>query len=159
MGFRFLLMIVTATFLVGCATTRQPSEMSKLQITVAQLEKKIDDKDQEISELKDQVQELTSQVDNMPSANVGEASSSNSVTSKSSASPAAPADDRIIRVSATGEDVQRALKNAGYYDGAVDGKLGAKSQKAISSFQKDHGLNSDGIIGKRTWIELKKYLQ
>ena len=157
---RVLMMIMFVSVLVGCASTRQPSEMSRLQITVAQLEKKIEDKDQEIIDLKDQVQELSSQVDNMnmPDGNESSGQVINSSSSASSGSVKMDS-DRIIRVSATAFEVQRALKGAGYYDGAVDGKIGARSQKAIADFQSDHGLKSDGIVGKKTWIELKKYLQ
>jgi len=51
-----------------------------------------------------------------------------------------------------------ALKNSGYYEGKIDGNLGSGSQQAIKIFQKDHDLESDGIIGKKTWGELKNYL-
>ena len=156
MIFRGLLMILMGVFLVGCASTRQPSDMSRLQINVAQLEKKLEEKDQEISELKDQVQDLSSQVDNMPSTNVG--SSKTTTSSVTSTTTSTKDDDRIIRVSASAEEIQRALKNAGFYDGVIDGKMGSRSQKAVADFQKDHGLKNDGIVGKKTWIELKKYL-
>jgi len=55
--------------------------------------------------------------------------------------------------------VQSALKNAGYYNGSIDGKIGGKTKAAISEFQKDHDLTSDGIIGKKTWAELKYYIE
>ena len=56
------------------------------------------------------------------------------------------------------KDVQKALKNAGFYTGTVDGKIGPKTKKAIVDFQKAKGLKSDGKVGPRTWIELEKYL-
>ncbi len=55
-------------------------------------------------------------------------------------------------------DIQRALKNAGYYNGAIDGKIGAKSEQAIKAFQKDNGLEADGVCGRNTWAKLKAYL-
>ncbi len=54
--------------------------------------------------------------------------------------------------------VQTALKNAGFYNGAIDGKFGPMSKKAVEEFQKSKGLKVDGKIGPKTWGELEKYL-
>jgi len=51
-----------------------------------------------------------------------------------------------------------ALKNAGFYQGPIDGKIGSKTKDAIVKFQKAHNLRADGIVGKRTAKELNKYL-
>jgi len=56
------------------------------------------------------------------------------------------------------KDIQAALKNAGYYSGSVDGKLGPKSKKAIEEFQTANGLTADGKVGPRTWAALSKHL-
>ena len=56
------------------------------------------------------------------------------------------------------QKIQTALKNAGLYDGAVDGKLGPKSKRAIEAFQKNHGLKADGKVGPKTWAALEPYL-
>ena len=56
------------------------------------------------------------------------------------------------------ENTQKALKNAGYYHGAIDGKLGPVSRKAIREFQADHDLKVDGIAGTQTQKALKTYL-
>ena len=55
-------------------------------------------------------------------------------------------------------EIQRALKKAGYYTGAIDGKAGPKTKKAIEDFQKAKGLKADGKVGPKTWAELEKYL-
>ena len=55
-------------------------------------------------------------------------------------------------------DIQKALKNAGYYAGVVDGKIGPDSREAIRSFQRGNGLTSDGVCGRQTWLKLKTYL-
>lgn len=55
-------------------------------------------------------------------------------------------------------DIQKALKGAGYYQGTVDGKIGAATKNAVKAFQKDHGLGPDGVVGQRTWEKLKVYL-
>jgi peptidoglycan hydrolase-like protein with peptidoglycan-binding domain len=56
------------------------------------------------------------------------------------------------------KDIQKALKNAGYYDGAIDGKIGPKTTAAIKAFQGDKGLKEDGIPGRQTKEKLAKYL-
>lgn len=54
--------------------------------------------------------------------------------------------------------IQQALKNAGYYQGPLDGKVGPKTRAALKSFQKDNGLTADGVCGRKTWAQLKSYL-
>jgi peptidoglycan hydrolase-like protein with peptidoglycan-binding domain len=58
----------------------------------------------------------------------------------------------------TAMDIQTALKNAGYYAGKIDGKIGPMSKKAIEDFQKANGLTADGKVGPKTWAVLGKYL-
>ncbi|MBU3758603.1 MAG: hypothetical protein FGM27_01590 [Candidatus Omnitrophica bacterium] len=53
--------------------------------------------------------------------------------------------------------IQKALKNAGYYQGAVDGKIGPGTRKAIEAFQRDNGLSADGVVGRKTWSKLKSF--
>ncbi len=55
-------------------------------------------------------------------------------------------------------DIQAALKNAGYYQGNVDGKIGPATKDAVKAFQRDNGLEADGVVGRRTWDKLKPYL-
>ena len=54
--------------------------------------------------------------------------------------------------------IQTALKNAGYYIGAIDGKLGRMSTKAIEDFQEANNLVVDGKVGPKTWAVLGKFL-
>ncbi|HPN88373.1 MAG TPA: peptidoglycan-binding domain-containing protein [Candidatus Omnitrophota bacterium] len=56
------------------------------------------------------------------------------------------------------EQIQQALQNAGFYQGAIDGKIGPKSKKAIREFQEQNGLSVDGKVGKKTWAKLGQYL-
>jgi len=53
--------------------------------------------------------------------------------------------------------LQRALKNAGYYQGPVDGKAGAGTKDAIRRFQADNGLTADGVAGRQTWAKLQAH--
>lgn len=59
----------------------------------------------------------------------------------------------------TTEEIQRALKNAGYYTGVIDGKKGPMTKKAIEDFQKANGLEVDGKVGPKTWAVLSKNLE
>lgn len=54
-------------------------------------------------------------------------------------------------------EIQACLKNAGFYDGEIDGVKGRKTRAAIRKFQKANGLSADGVVGKRTWEALSKY--
>jgi len=54
--------------------------------------------------------------------------------------------------------IQQALKNAGIYDGKVDGNIGPKTKKAIEAFQTQNGLKADGKVGRKTWKALSVYL-
>jgi len=54
-------------------------------------------------------------------------------------------------------EIQQALKNAGFYQGSVDGKNGPLTRGGIREFQRVHGLKDDGIVGKRTWAQLQAY--
>jgi peptidoglycan hydrolase-like protein with peptidoglycan-binding domain len=58
----------------------------------------------------------------------------------------------------TALEIQTALKNAGFYSGNVDGKVGPKTKAAVEAFQKANGLNADGKVGPKTWQALGQYL-
>lgn len=58
----------------------------------------------------------------------------------------------------TKKEIQQALKNAGFYQGPVDGKMGPKTRDAIRQFQQVNGLKVDGVAGKQTWTKLSAYL-
>ena len=55
-------------------------------------------------------------------------------------------------------EVQKALRNTGFYSGPIDGVLGPVSRQGIKNFQLLHELTPDGVIGAKTWASLKLYL-
>jgi len=59
----------------------------------------------------------------------------------------------------TNKDIQIALKNAGFYQGEIDGDIGPLTKEAIRQFQAKNDLAIDGKIGLKTWDVLSKYLQ
>lgn len=66
---------------------------------------------------------------------------------------------KVIAVSGlSAVDVQKALKNAGFNPGKIDGKIGPNTVKAIKQFQTAEGLSADGVVGRRTWAKLSPHL-
>lgn len=51
-------------------------------------------------------------------------------------------------------DIQRALKQRGYFEGEADGKWGESSTLALKQFQKDQNLKPDGKLGSLSLIAL-----
>jgi N-acetylmuramoyl-L-alanine amidase len=67
--------------------------------------------------------------------------------------------DRLLSRGSRGPEVQELqskLSQLGYSVGTADGKFGPKTEAAIRSFQKDHGLKVDGLAGTQTIKELKR---
>jgi hypothetical protein len=58
--------------------------------------------------------------------------------------PPAQADGESLTV-----DVQRALADAGYYRGELDGILGPGTRSAIQAYQAEHGMDQTGRISER----------
>jgi len=123
--------------LSGCATMRKDNdlEIQGLRNKVSALEAQLKEKDDEINSLKETPVKSSEDVN----ANGGKVTET-----KQQADP---------------KQIQTALKNAGYYQGVVDGKMGKKTRKAVRAFQKANNLPADGKVGKNTWIVLKDYLE
>lgn len=155
-----LILGIGLIFLAGCATTRQPNAVDQVQIKVSQLEFALAKKDQEIDALKYQIDHLSNEMEKLQrnKAAMVDVPQTNQKTGQSLNTASTPIDlKEIIRVDARPEEIQKALKNAGFYEGPVDGKIGHKSQQAIKDFQAAHNLTNDGIVGQKTWVELKRY--
>ena len=63
----------------------------------------------------------------------------------------------VLRQGARGSDVkemQRRLKQWGYYDGSIDGVFGTGTRSALIRFQKKNGLTADGVAGQETFKAL-----
>ncbi len=56
------------------------------------------------------------------------------------------------------QEIQAALKNAGFYEGAIDGNIGPKTKQAIKDFQFKNNLVVDGKVGSKTWRKLSSYM-
>lgn len=51
-------------------------------------------------------------------------------------------------------DVQDQLMRLRYFAGARDGVFGPLTREAVLAFQADHGLETDAVVGNRTWAAL-----
>ena len=51
-------------------------------------------------------------------------------------------------------DIQKRLKELGYYKGSADGDFGPATEKAVMAFQKANGLTADGKVGEKTLAKL-----
>lgn len=164
---RLGVLLLLGVVLSGCAATSQRSDVNKLQVKIAQLEQKLYEREQEIADLKYEIRDLSVQMDDTNTQYPVIEPIETYRTSYIEPEPAAPViqavsgkdKDDIIRVPVSAQRIQNALQRAGYYKGAIDGKIGKKSKGAIIAFQKDHGLKADGIIGRQTWAQLQEYLE
>ncbi len=141
MSVRLLTVIVLAIFLSGCATTRKGNsiEMQQLKGRVAGLETDLQAKDQEIMRLEDQLEKAH---EKRPAFKEERAKEVKQIESK--------------KLSAT--QIQSALKKAGFYRGAIDGKMGPATTEAIKALQRANGLKADGVVGRKTRTKLTGYL-
>ena len=68
---------------------------------------------------------------------------------------------KILRRGSSGPDVallQLALSRAGFYQGALDGVFGPRTDSALRAFQSAWGLAPDGVAGPNTWAALDSWL-
>jgi murein L,D-transpeptidase YcbB/YkuD len=120
--------------LSGCSTVRSSSG-SSLENRVQNIENRL------------QVVEADLQ------SSTGGGAMSTGITSTSSGFDKAATVETMTKI-----QIQKALESAGYYDGPIDGKIGPKTRDAIMQFQKDMGLEADGVAGRKTKEKLLKYL-
>jgi len=143
---RTVFVLGMGVLLAGCAGTRQAqldplrSQVASLDGRVTALEQRQATAEEKTWNQRDSLSSLRGRVDSYP-AGVSGFRTSASV-------PAKP----------NPQQIQAALKQAGYYQARVDGKIGPKTKQAIREFQQAHQLTADGTVGPRTWGQLAKYL-
>lgn len=150
-GVRVVLLMVAVSMLAGCASGRQRHELARLHSQVGLL-------DERITQLERVGLGGTSAPSSFGSdipVDVGATAVMPSTAQRSSTIRETASIGSFAKPSTRA--IQEALKNAGFYQGAVDGKLGPKTREAIKEFQRVHGLNDDGVVGRRTWAKLRTY--
>lgn len=129
--FLLLLAGIFVSTAAGCATAPKQGEVEGLKNQISSLEEQLKSKDEEILNLNDELAKATP------------------------VSPAAA--ERCVK--ANPKAIQAALKNTGYYNGPIDGRMGKQTRDAVRAFQKANNLNADGRVGPKTWSILKSYLE
>lgn len=130
----------------GCASKGKTArQINSLQAQVGVITDELERLDQSIQETRASIQAAESRAAEMQTSAGSRASGSGIYRT--------PSGFELPSVS-----IQQALRNAGYYQGTIDGKIGAKTQEAIRSFQRDNGLEPDGVVGRQTWTKLKSFL-
>jgi len=141
MNVKILTIIILIFFLSGCATTKKNTsiEIQQLKGRVASLETDLQTKEREVMRLEDEL-EKTYEKRTVLKEEKGKEIKQIELNKLS-----------IIQI-------QSALKNAGFYKGAVDDKMGPTTTEAIKAFQRASGLKADGVVGKKTRSKLMGYL-
>ena len=155
-AFRMVTVAAIALIATGCAGSKSAQQMKQLQTQVGMLDERLG-----------QLERWT--YSSNPSA-AGTSSSTASATvpamnvSVGGTSATAPKKQTGTITTASKSspkpstrEIQTALKNAGFYQGSVDGKMGPQTRDAVKEFQRVHGLKDDGIVGKQTWAKLSSY--
>lgn len=134
--------LIMALFLTGCATDKgvSDSQVMQLQTRIRSLESELKQKQDENLILKQKLGSLQKTTDSLGSE------------------PEVKKENIVLKMP-TAVEIQTALRNAGFYTGVIDGKMGPNTKEAIVGFQKANGLNPDGVVGSRTWETLSKYLK
>jgi len=136
MGNRWWIVVPITFLLAGCSTVTS-KRMNNLETKVGALEAKVDSVEQKQSAIE------------------GQTGGSREVVATGQGN------EGYLYKSAkslTRKEIQTALKNAGFYSGSIDGKVGKQTKKAIREFQKANGLKADGIVGPKTRDLLLQYL-
>jgi murein L,D-transpeptidase YcbB/YkuD len=146
----FVVFAITALFLVsGCSTVpkKVKEEISGLKTKVDTLESRVETVESKQVEVEKVATEQAQSLEDIKAEKQRVISKSNiGILPREGSSR-----DRT-------KDIQTALKNAGFYDGKIDGIKGEQTKKAIKAFQKANGLRDDGVIGPKTWELLSGYL-
>ncbi|MDP3921691.1 MAG: peptidoglycan-binding domain-containing protein [Candidatus Omnitrophota bacterium] len=138
--------------ITGCSSRNVQKEVNMLHAQVGVITDELVRMEQSLQSLRSAIQEAENQRnDARPQFSGSKASSAGaSVTSGVYRTPSG--------FELPSADIQRALKNAGYYQGTLDGKVGPNTRAALKTFQSDNGLDADGVCGRNTWDKLRPYL-
>ena len=136
-----------ALLLGGCAGSRTRQDLSRVQSQIGLLEERI-------AQLERSGDGAIAAMPIEPAVPVaGESVTAEGRPSEAKSSQASAKSSS----KASTREIQEALKNAGFYQGSVDGKMGPVTREAVKEFQRVHGLNDDGVVGKQTWAKLSPY--
>ena len=148
LGYRVVMCAAAVALLSGCATSRSRQDLARLQSQVGLLNERVTQ-----LERSTMAGGATGGFGEYATDAVPVTSAIQPVGKPAAGTAAAPK----VTTKPSTRQIQQALKNAGFYQGAVDGKMGPQTRDAIREFQRLHGLVDDGVAGKKTWAKLSAY--
>ena len=144
MRVRILGLLIVGVVVAGCGGQRYARQMNQLESNVGVL-------DQRVGQLEHTAMTPSATSPAWPmDAAVAPPAPDGAASAPSAPAPAAKPSKK---------EIQRALKQAGFYQGPIDGKIGPQTREAIRQFQQANGLTADGVVGKRTWEQLSAHLE
>ena len=155
--YRIGTLVAVASLLGGCAAGGSRQDVARLQSQIGVL-------DERVGQLERAHESVTTAA--LPSQQAAQTATaiapiapatvpSGAAKPRKAAKPEAAAK---VSMKPSTREIQQALKNAGFYQGPVDGKLGPQTRDAVKEFQRVHGLKDDGVVGKQTWTKLSAYM-
>ena len=151
MRWKWFLVIPMVLLVTGCSTVGK--RMNNLETKMGALEAKVDSVEQRQSAIEGQTGESRESVGYLKGKVDSRGPSTVVVTGAQG-----NAGYLYGKKSLSHKDIQLALKNAGFYNGSIDGKIGKNTKRAIREFQKTNGLKADGVVGPKTRDLLLQYL-
>ena len=153
---RFIVIAALALAASGCAARGTRDHLTRLQSQVGLLDERVA-----------QLERVGSASTVSPSSTTDSgwtgAEDSRAAKRKSSSAVAVHASKKSAKTSSSEKpstkEIQEALKAAGFYQGSVDGKMGALTRQAVEEFQRINGLKADGVVGHQTWSKLRQYAE
>ncbi len=136
----------------GCAGGRGRQDMARLQSQMGLLDERVT-----------QLERSGAHEPSMSTASFNEPAMSTTAISTVAVTPSKHKSHKSTAMSQPAAEkpstraIQAALKNAGFYQGEVDSKMGVVTRDAIKEFQRVNGLKDDGVVGKQTWAKLNTY--
>ena len=129
----------------GCGATRSSAQRTDMPGQITHLEARLEALEQRQGMIEDKAWDYTENISYLKGRIDGVGGGVASAPS-------------VLNEKPTARRIQSALKQAGFYDGSVDGKVGPKTKEAIRSFQQANGLKVDGKVGPQTWTQLARYV-
>ena len=148
-GVRGVVLVAAVGVISGCAGGRTRQDVARLQSQVGLLEERMSQIER--GGMGSAAAALPSEMAAWSSPTVSGAGATKNPSGGSQAPSTASGKPSTRKI-------QQALKNSGFYQGSLDGKMGSKTHDAIKEFQRVHGLQDDGVVGKQTWAKLRSYL-
>ena len=147
--------LVAAVVVSGCTTTpkKVTQEVTGIRTRVDTLEARVEGVESKQIDVERMTAEQAQALEEMRNQQaMADAMAKSNISVKDRTGGATKVSTKVV-------DIQRCLKNAGFYAGKLDVVKGKQTMQAIRDFQQAHGLKADGIVGPQTWAMLRKYEQ